>query len=169
MVCCVTGHRPNGFPFPREKNAKQYENYLYRLRREMELLYNKGYRSFYFGMAEGADLDFAEAVLDFRAGEKVAVTLHAALPYPARPHIRETKYNVKRDEILAQSDYVYVVSPQYDRGCMQRRNCYMVDHSDLVLAIWNGKEMGGTWNTIKYARSKGKNIRYIMLNEICEK
>ena len=46
MVCCVTGHRPNGFPFPREKNAKHYENYLYRLRREMELLYNKGYRSF---------------------------------------------------------------------------------------------------------------------------
>ena len=42
----------------------------------------------------------------------------------------------------------------------------MVDRSDLVLAVWNGKEQGGTWNTIRYARLKGKEIRYIMLNEI---
>ncbi len=48
---------------------------------------------------------------------------------------------------------------------MQKRNEYMVDKSNLVLAIWNGDKSGGTWNTIKYAMKKGKNIRYIMLNE----
>ena len=48
---------------------------------------------------------------------------------------------------------------------MQLRNQYMVDNSDLVLAIWNGKESGGTWNTIKYARKQGKKIQYLMLND----
>ena len=42
----------------------------------------------------------------------------------------------------------------------------MVDRSDLVFAIWNGKEEGGTWDTIKYARSKGKEIRYLMLDTL---
>lgn len=32
--------------------------------------------------------------------------------------------------------------------------------ADIVLAVWDGKEWGGTWNTIKYARDKGKEIRY---------
>ena len=32
--------------------------------------------------------------------------------------------------------------------------------ADIVLAVWDGKEWGGTWNTIKYARDKGREIRY---------
>ena len=36
----------------------------------------------------------------------------------------------------------------------------MVDAADIVLAVWDGKECGGTWNTIKYARDKRKEIRY---------
>lgn len=39
---------------------------------------------------------------------------------------------------------------------MQKRNEYMVDKSDLVLVIWNGEMRGEIWNTINYARSKGK-------------
>ena len=42
----------------------------------------------------------------------------------------------------------------------------MIDKSDLVIAVWNGEEKGGTWDTIKYARENNKTIRYIMLNEI---
>ena len=41
---------------------------------------------------------------------------------------------------------------------MQKRNEYMVDKSDLVIAFWNGEESGGTWNTINYAERKGKQL-----------
>ena len=49
---------------------------------------------------------------------------------------------------------------------MHRRNRYMVDKADLVLAVWNGICSGGTWYTIQYARSLKKPIRYIMLDGI---
>ena len=113
-------------------------------------------------MAEGADTDFAKSVLFYRDVQRKNITLEAALPVPAHFH----KNANERDHILLNCDFVTAVSEFYHGGCMQKRNCYMVDKSDIILAIWNGKDEGGTWNTIKYARSKGKNIRYIFLNEI---
>ena len=44
------------------------------------------------------------------------------------------------------------------------RNDYMVDHSDLVLAIWNGEQSGGTWHTIQYAKTKGKQVDIIKVD-----
>ena len=166
MVCCVTGHRPSGFPFSREENALKFMVYRERLRREILSLIREDYRTFYTGMADGADLDFANAVLDLRDRDHYDISLIAALPYPVRPAILGTDYQRARDGILLRADRADVVSPQYDKSCMQRRNQYMVDRSDIVLAIWNGKEQGGTWNTIRYARAVGKEIRYIMLHEI---
>jgi uncharacterized phage-like protein YoqJ len=46
---------------------------------------------------------------------------------------------------------------------MQKRNEYMVDKCDKLLAVWNGTT-GGTHNCIKYAKSKGKEI--ILLNPV---
>ena len=38
----------------------------------------------------------------------------------------------------------------YTRGCMLRRNRYMVDHSALVIAVYDGTP-GGTCRTLEYA------------------
>lgn len=35
------------------------------------------------------------------------------------------------------------------------RNRWMVDHADLLLAVWDGKKSGGTWSTVRYASEKG--------------
>ena len=47
---------------------------------------------------------------------------------------------------------------------MLARNKYMVDCSDIVLAVWNGGKKGGTWQTIKYANSKNKKIDIIHID-----
>ncbi len=39
----------------------------------------------------------------------------------------------------------------------------MVDKSELVIAVFNGIEKGGTWYTIKYAKSKNIIIEIIDL------
>ena len=40
---------------------------------------------------------------------------------------------------------------------MQKRNRYMVDNSDIVIAVWDGTP-GGTENTVRYAEKLGRKI-----------
>ncbi len=163
MVCCVTGHRPSGFPFPLDDGDCLLE-YKKRLYEEVRELMEQGYRHFITGMAEGVDMDFAIAVLYYKTKFE-GVTLEAALPYPRSSNVTGADPMNVKENILSKCDRISIISDVYFDGCMQKRNCYMVDHSDLVLAVWNGGRKGGTWNTIRYARGKKKPIRYIMLDE----
>lgn len=63
--------------------------------------------------------------------------------------------------ILQGADYATTVSDHYFRACYQRRNEFMVDHSNLVIAVWNG-EKSGTKNTIDYAIKYGVKIINIL-------
>ena len=41
---------------------------------------------------------------------------------------------------------------------MDKRNCYMVDHADFIIAVWDGRP-SGTGETVTYARGRnGKSI-----------
>ena len=109
-------------------------------------------------------MDFAQTVImlqDIYPG----IVLEAAYPYPPTPVKVWTKYQKDREYVAEHSNLKYMVSDHYYKGCMQKRNRYMVDKADIVLAIWNGEKSGGTWGTIKYAQAHGKTIRYIMLTD----
>lgn len=63
--------------------------------------------------------------------------------------------------ILNQADEIILVSDtEYNKSVMQKRNIYMVDHSDKGIAVWNGSS-GGTKNCINYAEKQGKEMIYI--------
>ncbi|MBQ9746846.1 MAG: DUF1273 family protein [Clostridia bacterium] len=164
MVCCVTGHRPKGFPFARVSSDYNYIRYMACLRDAVLDLMDNGCIHYISGMASGADLDFADIVSSYKYTDRELV-LEAAFPYPIDVSKLKLDRASKKGEILCNCDYIHFISSHYYRGCMQKRNRYMVDKSDIVLAIWNGSEEGGTWDTIKYAHSKGKMIRYVLLNE----
>ena len=55
------------------------------------------------------------------------------------------------------AEVVFVSEPGYAAWKMQVRNKWMVDNSDLVLALWNGTD-GGTANCVRYAEKVGKPI-----------
>lgn len=46
---------------------------------------------------------------------------------------------------------------------MEKRNNYMVNKSDVVIAVWNGTA-SGTYNTIKLCKKNGKKLKVIKLN-----
>ena len=116
----------------------------------------------------GVDLDFAISVLYLKNNVfcNKKIILESAIPYPNSNRSWSYEFRNKYNYVMQNSDIITTVSNYYFSGCMQKRNEYMVNKSDLILAVWNEIEKGGTWNTIKYARYKNKIIRYILLNNI---
>ena len=57
------------------------------------------------------------------------------------------------------------ICDHYHKGVFQMRNEWMVDHSNRVIAYYNGTP-GGTRNTIEYAEKKM--IEVVMLQEQAE-
>lgn len=162
MVCCCTGHRPKSFPFKYGVDFKKHKIYLRKLEEKVLLAINKyGITNFISGMALGVDLDFAEIVLNLR--EQFHVTLECAIPCPNQTLNWSGEDKLRYENILKRADKSYLVSPRYTPDCMLKRNRYMVDKSELIIAVFNGIQKGGTWYTLDYANKENKKIELINL------
>ena len=53
------------------------------------------------------------------------------------------------------------IFPKWTAGGDALRECLRVDDCDMLLAIWDGIRVGGTWDTIKYAQENRKKIIFI--------
>ena len=91
------------------------------------------------------------------------ITLESAIPCETQAikwsvASRERYYN-----IAAKCDKETMLQREYTPDCMDKRNRYMVDHADYILAVWNGCP-SGTGNTVRYAHQKSKTI--IVINPV---
>ena len=162
-ICCCTGHRPKSFPFEYGKDKKRHKAYLKALEEKIELAISfYGITSFISGMALGVDLDFAETVVKLK--NDFPITLECAIPCPNQTLNWYDKDKLRYDSILKRADNVKLVSERYTAECMLKRNRYMVDKSELIIAVFNGIKKGGTWYTINYAKKENK---VIVLIELC--
>lgn len=50
---------------------------------------------------------------------------------------------------------------KYGKSAGNRRNKQIVDASDYLYALYDGRESGGTFNAINYALEKGKSVYYL--------
>ena len=135
MKVMVTGHRPERIT-GREQEIKDW------LTKQVEELKPSDCIS---GMARGADQIFAEVAYEKN------IPLICAWPYKRKLHPVEQKYH----------DYAevnYIAFQNYQPSCYVTRDKWMVDNCDIVLAVWDGNPVGGTFDTIEYARSKYKHI-----------
>ena len=161
-TCCCTGHRPRGFPFKYGIDTKKHKAYLHALSQKIELaIAEYGITSFISGMALGVDLDFAETVLKLR--NKYPISLECALPCPNQTLKWWNTDKLRYESIINSADKINIVSDRYTRECMLKRNRYMVDKSELLIAVFNGIEQGGTWYTISYASKTDTAIELINL------
>lgn len=161
-TCCCTGHRPKGFPFQYGVDKQKQSAYLQELEQKIELAITEyGITSFISGMALGVDLDFAEIVLKLQ--HKYPVTLECAIPCPNQTFKWNDRDIFRYEKIKKQADKITLVSETYTPQCMLKRNRYMVDQSDLIIAVFNGIFKGGTWYTIDYAKKRNKLIEIIDL------
>ena len=127
------------------------------MQNQIQALIDDGYTYFISGGALGVDQDFAEAVLQAKH-TYADIKLEIAVPCRTQDIRWSEQEKLRYHTLLNRADKVVVLSEHYTYSCMQRRNEYMVDKSELVLAYWNGEESGGTYNTVNYAERKQKNL-----------
>jgi len=153
-TCCFTGHRPDKLPWGRDEADPRCLSLKAALAAALERAYLAGCRHFISGMAQGADLYFAEAVLALR--ERYSeVTLECARPCETQADSWSEEEKRRYESILDRCNYETLVQHHYDRYCMMRRNRYMVDHSSRLIAVYDGVPKGGTAQTLAYALRKG--------------
>ena len=147
LTACCTGHRPKGFPFIYGGSSEKYFAYLHELEKMVLKAINEyGVTHFITGMAEGADLDFAEIVLLLRKKYKT-IKLECAIPYDTQICGLDWENYYRYERILKLANEVNYITKTYQKGCCLKRNRYMVDKSDFVIAVYNGQEKGGTYYT----------------------
>ncbi len=161
MIIAVTGHRPDklwGYDLKHPKYNKLY-NMLYNL-------LDKYYVGHCItGMALGADTIFAYAALKYKK-EYPDTILECAIPCQNHSKKWQNKDRDRYDKILKQSEIITLVSDEeYKPWLMQKRNEYMVDRCELLIAVWDGSK-GGTGNCVAYAKKKGKIIVVINPKDI---
>ena len=143
---CFTGHRP-------EKLWQAESDICRGLEREIQRAINRGIYVFITGMARGVDIWAAEIVLRLRENSS-NIKLICASPYEGFERSWSAEWQRKYHAVLQRADLVRYICPGYSRACFQIRNEWMVNHSALVIAVFNGQP-SGTKNTIDYANRKG--------------
>lgn len=124
------------------------------------------------GMAIGWDQAVAAAAV------LTGIPFTAAIPLPGQerkwPQVAQDRYH----RLLRQADEVVLVTTMEGddilpvREAMMRRNRWMLDRADRVLALYDGS-LGGTRNALKYAVNKGLPIdnlwdRWTLKDDIME-
>lgn len=167
----VTGHRPQklwGF----NMKDPRYEELGFEMCDFISRLYNDNCGPdnemlLINGGAIGVDQIFWEESIAFRdmVGPGTVLVEAAA---PCLNHSAKWPAHVKKhyEELLEQTDIKTIVTKApYTPACMQKRNEYMVDKADAIIAVWNGKA-GGTANCIEYAKKLNKKVIYIDPNDL---
>lgn len=102
------------------------------------------------GMATGADTWWAWAALE--SGQR----LEAHVPFMCQAERWSVSDRRVWERILWYADLIKVYGPSYDVRHLFQRNDGMIAEADRMLAVWNGKETGGTYHCFGNWRKTGK-------------
>ena len=119
--------------------------------------YRNGITNFISGMAIGFDLLAAEVVLSLRH-ECPAITLTAVLPFREQASRFNELNKCRYYKCLSQADDIVILSNDYTAKCYLERDRFMVEHSSLLIACYDGRNRGGTFWTVNFAARTGKNV-----------
>lgn len=162
-ICCVTGHRPDAFPWKNDTEDVRFHIFLKRIEQAVDtaLLLNAG--RFICGNALGVDTWTAQIVLEKRKHDP-DIYLEVALPFLSHNSNSLSCLNVQK-----QADWTHVVSTKKCRkAAFFQRDKYMVDHSDMIIAVYDDQmpRKGGTQRTLAMAKEKGLKIIQVPWGDI---
>ena len=152
MIVAFSGHRPD------ELGGYQLPNptYIHVCQETEKLLLELKPDKCISGMCIGYDQWAANICV------KLGIPFTAAVPFEGQESIwPEASQKIFHVLLKKAADKVVVSEGGYTAAKMQVRNEWMVDHCDVLIAVYNGADSGGTFNCIQYAKSIDKKIIFI--------
>ncbi|MBQ3565911.1 MAG: DUF1273 family protein [Oscillospiraceae bacterium] len=155
-TCCFTGHR--------KISSEKYQQIFNKTLQVTEGLIKKGFLYFLTGGALGFDTIAALVVLKLKEYYP-HVKLFLILPCTSQTNGWSEKNIAIYEKIKLSADGFIYTSENYTRGCMQKRNRYLVDNSSFCICYLT-ENRGGTFYTREYA--KNKNIEILNISsDLC--
>ncbi len=147
-TCAFTGHRNIESDFSTKNLKKAVEECI-----------RNGCKIFYCGMARGFDL-IAAKIVEEKKKNGADVKLIACLPCPDQSKYYSAAEKKEYEKLCSSADEVVLLSDAYTAWCMAKRNEYMADRADALIAYCN-KDFGGTAYTLRYflRKKQGKIFR----------
>lgn len=157
-TCAVTGHRPERFQFRYNEEHTLCKKIKRAIWDEFKRMYDEQrVRRIYVGGALGVDMWAGEITLHLKEtpgyGE---LRLHIALPFEGHDSKWAPPCRERLAFLIRHSAECVTVGNTGSRESYLARNRYMVDHADLLLAVYDGEKKlrSGTMHTVNYARKK---------------
>lgn len=148
-ACCFTGHR--------ELPVERAEHLCHALQTIIDRLYAENHIvTYYAGGARGFDALASETVIKRRA-VLPDLRLIVVVPHEDQAKWWRVAEQERYERIKSEANEVITLAPHYFRGCMQKRNRYMVDRSAACVCFLT-ERAGGTAYTVNYAKQHGLTV-----------
>lgn len=76
---------------------------------------------------------------------------------------------MKKEEtraLLESCSHIEIISEKLTYSVYQKRNRYIVEHSDRVIAVYDGRDKGGTVATIRMVHAQRKELREVPVGTV---
>lgn len=162
--CCFTGYRPQKCPWGFNEKDPRCINMKKRVTKKIVEVINRGYDTFYTGMALGFDIICAEIILMLKK-KYPHIRLIGALPCEDQDCLWTKEQQKRYRKILKKLDGKRCIYEEYiGPKCMIERNEFMINNSSICIALFDGK-VGGTKSTLYFAQRQGVEVIIITLIE----
>ena len=146
--CSFTGHRTIAYSHINKLEAL--------LSRAIDFVYAEGCREFYTGGALGFDTMAAKKLLSFRMTHS-DVRLIVVVPCENQAEKWKCSDREMYEYILSKADEVIFCSETYTSDCMKKRNEFLADVCDVLIA-YSGRASSGSAQTVRMAEARGKTV-----------
>lgn len=157
-ACAVTGHRPTRFKFKYNENYTLCKKIKKAIMEQFKQMYDEdGVRHIFVGGALGVDMWAGEIALRLRETPGYGdLKLHMALPFAGHDARWDARSRERLAFLIRHSAECVTVGEQESRESYLARNRYLIDHADMLLAVYDNEKnlRSGTMYTVHYAQKK---------------
>ncbi len=143
---CFSGYRMHKLP-----NTEHLPKIQGKLADTIKECVDKGFHTFFVGMADGFDMMAAEEVVKIKSAHD-NITFIAVIPCH-----NWRKFSEFETAIFSKADQVVAVAERAGTKSYHKRNRYMVDNASMLICYYSGTP-GGTKYTVNYAGMNGLGI-----------